>query len=109
MRTPDLRVLRVVQGLPKAQVLKSYLESYSIPVHLDYESVGRIYGITVDGLGEVRILVPRRTLRRARRLLLFLRRPPSPRRRGRRGVSGRSRRRARPTGKKRRATAARRR
>jgi hypothetical protein len=45
-------------GLPEAELIKGYLESGDIPVDLDYESAGRVYGLTMDGLGEVRILVP---------------------------------------------------
>lgn len=57
-RYPGLTVVHVAQGLLKAQVIKSKLEDAGIPVLLDYESVGRVIGITVDGLGEVRVLVP---------------------------------------------------
>jgi len=35
------------------------LESEGIPVYLKYESAGIIYGILADGIGEVRILVPK--------------------------------------------------
>ena len=57
-RFPDLTVIRTVPGLMRAQVLKAKLEAEGIPVLLDYESLGRVYGITVDGLGAVRLLVP---------------------------------------------------
>lgn len=46
------------QGWDLAQIYKSKLEAAEIPVLLKYESLGLIYGLTVDGLGEVRILVP---------------------------------------------------
>jgi hypothetical protein len=36
---------------------------------LDYESLGRVMGITVDGLGEVRVLVPDARADDARELL----------------------------------------
>jgi hypothetical protein len=42
----------------QAEVIKGRLESAGIPVVLDYESAGRVIGITVNGLGEVRVLVP---------------------------------------------------
>ena len=51
-------VIDTVQGELTAQVLKSHLESEGIPVLLKYESAGIVYGLTIDGLGEVRILVP---------------------------------------------------
>lgn len=46
------------QGMAEAEVIKGYLESEDVPVALDYESAGKVYGITMDGLGEVRIRVP---------------------------------------------------
>jgi len=53
----DLVVIKIVQGDITANVIKSHLESEGIPVLLKYESAGRVYGVTIDGLGEVRILV----------------------------------------------------
>ncbi len=57
-RHPGMIVVCIEQGLLRAQVIKAKLEGAGIPVLLDYESVGRVIGITVDGLGEVRVLVP---------------------------------------------------
>ena len=65
-----MAVVQTVQGLLRAQVIKGYLRSHNIPAVLDYESAGPAIGITVDGLGEVRVLVPVRMEQRARRLLL---------------------------------------
>ncbi len=56
-------------GLMQAEIIKGRLESAGIPVMLDYESLGRVMGITVDGLGEVRILVPDERADEARELL----------------------------------------
>lgn len=42
----------------EAQIIRARLEDYGIPVALSYESAGIVYGLTIDGLGEVRILVP---------------------------------------------------
>ena len=42
----------------EAQIIKGRLESEGIPVLLSYESAGLVYGLTVDGLGEVKIMVP---------------------------------------------------
>ncbi len=58
-----------VQGELQASVMKSRLESEGIPVFLEYESVGRVFGLTVDGLGEVRVLVPDALAEEARRLI----------------------------------------
>ena len=68
-RHPNLVTICVEQGLLRAQVIKSKLEAAGIPVLLDYESVGPVIGITVDGLGEVRILVPTRHADEAQALL----------------------------------------
>lgn len=55
---PDLVCIRTCQGWDLAQIFKSKLEAAGIPVLLKYDAAGLIYGITVDGLGRVRILVP---------------------------------------------------
>lgn len=51
-------VVSVVQGEGTGHVLKSHLESEGIPTLLKYESAGPVYGLTVDGLGMVMVLVP---------------------------------------------------
>ena len=56
-------------GLMQAEIIKGRLESAGIRVMLDYESLGRVMGITVDGLGEVRILVPNERADEAKELL----------------------------------------
>jgi hypothetical protein len=56
-------------GLPEAELIKGYLESGDIPVDLDYESAGQIYGLTMDGLGEVRVIVPSEYAEEARMAL----------------------------------------
>lgn len=53
----------------EAQIIKGRLESEGIPVLLSYESAGLVYGITVDGIGEVRIMVPGELARQAREIL----------------------------------------
>jgi hypothetical protein len=65
----ELTVIQVEHGLLRAQVIKAKLEEAGIPVLLKYESVGPVIGITVDGLGEVRILVPARCAAEARALI----------------------------------------
>ena len=50
----------------EAQVIKGRLESEGIPVLLSYESAGLIYGLTVDGLGEVKIMVPKALAKEAK-------------------------------------------
>jgi len=53
----------------EAQIIKGRLESEGIPVLLSYESAGLVYGITIDGLGEVKIMVPRNLEEEAREIL----------------------------------------
>ena len=52
-----------------AKIITGRLESEDIPTRLHYEAAGPIYAITVDGLGEVRILVPAPEQERARAIL----------------------------------------
>jgi len=53
----------------EAQIIKGRLENEGIPVLLRYESAGLVYGITVDGLGEVKILVPKALAEEAKGIL----------------------------------------
>ena len=68
-RHPGLVAVHVAQGMLRAQVIKAKLETAHIPVLLDYESVGPVIGITVDGLGEVHVLVPARYADEARMVI----------------------------------------
>ena len=56
---PELVCVRTCQGWDLAQIYKSKLEAAEIPVLLDYESAGLVFGLTVDGLGAVRVMVPK--------------------------------------------------
>jgi hypothetical protein len=69
---PDLVCVKICQGIDLAQIYKSKLEAAGIPALLKYESAGLVFGITVDGLGEVRILVPEDLADKARQLLTDL-------------------------------------
>jgi hypothetical protein len=53
----------------EAQIIKGRLESEGIPVLLSYESAGLVYGITIDGLGEVKIMVPKHLAEEAKEIL----------------------------------------
>ena len=53
----------------EAQIIKGRLESEGIPVLLSYESSGLVYGITIDGLGEVKVMVPKRLAEEAKEIL----------------------------------------
>jgi hypothetical protein len=57
------------QGMLEAEAVKGSLETADIPTVLDYESLGQTLGITIGGLGEVRVLVPTDRADDARELL----------------------------------------
>ena len=65
----DFVVVSTVQGELAANVIKSHLESEGIPAYLRWESVGKVFGLTVDGLGQVSILVPRELAEEAKRII----------------------------------------
>ena len=68
-KEPAFVVVSIVQGDIIANVLKSHLESEGIPVLLKYEAAGKIYGLTVDGIGEVKILVPQEYAEEAKSII----------------------------------------
>ena len=53
----------------EAQIIKGRLESEGIPVLLSYESAGLVYGLTIDGLGEVKVMVPKHLAEEAKGIL----------------------------------------
>jgi hypothetical protein len=53
----------------EAQIIKGRLESEGIPVLLSYESAGLVYGLTIDGLGDVKIMVPKSLAEEAKKIL----------------------------------------
>jgi len=55
---PGLTQVCVTSGLLQAEIIKGKLETNGIPVLLEYESLGPVLGLTLDGLGQVRVLVP---------------------------------------------------
>ncbi len=59
----------LAQGWAEALVIKGLLESNGIAVRLGYEALGSILGLTTDGLGEVKIMVPREKAEEARALM----------------------------------------
>ena len=62
-------ILTEVQGSMEAEFIKSYLNAQGIDVELFQESVGRIYALTINGLGRVQIFVPKDQAAEARQLL----------------------------------------
>ena len=68
-KNQEFVTVAVVSGEMKAGIFKAHLESEGIPVFLQYESLGRVYGITIDGIGEVKIKVPSQFAEEARQIL----------------------------------------
>jgi len=69
MKNQDFVTIEVVYGQVKADILKAHLESEGIPVFLQYESLGRVTGIFVDGLGKIKIKVPAECVEDAKHVL----------------------------------------
>ena len=69
LQREGLEVIYQAQGMLEAEAVKGRLETSGIPAALDYESIGRTFGLTIDGLGEVRILVSIERAAEARELL----------------------------------------
>ena len=65
----DLVCVHSCQGWDLAQIFRSKLEAMGIPVLLKYDSASLVFGITVDSLGEVRIMVPEEYAADAKALL----------------------------------------
>jgi len=53
----------------EAQIIKGRLESEGIPALISYESAGLIYGVTIDGLGEAKVMVPEHLAEEAKEIL----------------------------------------
>jgi hypothetical protein len=66
---PGMTLIFRAAGMWQAEIIKGRLESSGIPVLLDYESAGPVYGLTIDGLGEVRIFVAEEQAEDAKKLL----------------------------------------
>ena len=67
--SPSFEKVYTASGQLQAHIIKSRLESEGIPVFLRYDSGSTVFALTVDGLGEVEILVPRAYAPRAREIL----------------------------------------
>jgi len=65
----DFAVVYTANGEMEAQGIKSMLEAAGIPVELRLEAALKLYAVTVNGLGAVRIAVPVARLDEARMLI----------------------------------------
>ena len=67
--TTDLVEVYTTQGHLRAHVIKSKLEAAGIPAMLSYDYASLAFGLTVDGVGQVRVMVPAPYADEARRLV----------------------------------------
>jgi hypothetical protein len=65
----NLEEVHLANGLLQGEIVKGRLEAEGIPVLLKYESLGPVMGLTIDGLGEVQVLVPMDMAEQARSIL----------------------------------------
>ena len=65
----ELICVHSCQGWDLAQIFRSKLEAAGVPVLLKYDSATLVFGITVDSLGEVRVMVPQAYASEAEALL----------------------------------------
>ena len=54
----DWRLVHIAQGEVEASVIRSVLEAHKITPREIQESVGRMYALGVDGLGQIEFYVP---------------------------------------------------
>lgn len=62
-------VVHVAMGLANASIIAGRLETEGIPVRLSYEAVAALYGLTLDGMSQVKVLVPVEDIPLARTVL----------------------------------------
>ena len=67
--TADFVVVSTVQGQFAEQQLRAFLEAHGVPTHVRGETLRMTYGISLDGLGAVDILVAPDSADLARELL----------------------------------------
>jgi len=65
----EFTTVYVASSQPEAEIIRGRLSCENIPAILRYEAAGIIYGLTVDGLGQVEVQVPSQLAKRAREIL----------------------------------------
>jgi len=65
----DKFVLLMKTDPVEAEIIREKLEGAGIPVVIQQEAIGKITGLTVDGLGEAEILVPEEFLEVAKEII----------------------------------------
>lgn len=71
MTHPSHKLVTVYTALGRmeAEIVRGRLEAEHIPAMLAYESVGQVFGLTMDGLGQVQVKVPEQFAAAARQLV----------------------------------------
>lgn len=70
-----LDIIYKTNSFDEANLMKGILDNFNIPNFIEKEAIGKIFGFTVDGLGEIKIKVPSNYKNRALKVLNnFLRR-----------------------------------
>jgi hypothetical protein len=59
----------IASSQPEAEIIKGRLSCEEIPAILRYEAAGIVYGLTIDGLGQVEVRVPAKFAKRAAKIL----------------------------------------
>jgi len=68
-QSDEVELIRVPGGI-NAESIVTALRGRGIPVRAHGEPIGAIYGLTLDGLGEVSLIVPKEHLEEARSILV---------------------------------------
>ncbi len=68
LQSNEVVLARVLGGI-NAESIVTALHGRGIPARIHGEIVGEIYGLTLDGLGEVSIVVPQENLEEAKSIL----------------------------------------
>ena len=68
-RDAALEVAYTASGEIEAQAIRSALEAAGIPAELKIEAAQRLFAVTVDGLGAIRVMVPADRLEEARSII----------------------------------------
>ena len=69
MKEEEWKVVHIASGMTNANIIVGRLETEGIQTKLKYEAAGTIYAVTIDGLGEVKVMVPANYLEKARKIL----------------------------------------
>ncbi len=64
-----MEVAYTANGEMEAQAIRSALEAAGVPVRLKIDAATKLFAVTVDGLGAVKVMVPADRLEEARTII----------------------------------------